>query len=97
MARKMTKAEAGRLGGKATYRKYGPDHMSRIGARGFERYAEIHHGGCAERAAFALDKAGRMAAFKDWTPPTFSGASVRCATCGREIKSYCPTCDPIPF
>ena len=40
MARKrrkpLTKAEAGRLGGKATVRKYGPEHMRKIGKAGFQ-------------------------------------------------------------
>lgn len=30
----MTKAEAGRLGGLATSRKYGPDYMAALGRRG---------------------------------------------------------------
>lgn len=30
----MTKAESGRLGGKATVKKHGKDYMSEIGARG---------------------------------------------------------------
>jgi hypothetical protein len=33
--KKLTKAEAGRLGGKATVRKYGPEHMRKIGKAGF--------------------------------------------------------------
>lgn len=32
----MTKAEAGRLGGKATVKKYGKDHMADIGQKGAE-------------------------------------------------------------
>jgi hypothetical protein len=32
---KLTKAEAGRLGGKSTVRKYGPEHMRAIGKAGF--------------------------------------------------------------
>ena len=35
----LTKAEAGRLGGKATVRKYGPEHMRRIGKAGFQAFA----------------------------------------------------------
>ena len=35
----LTKAEAGRLGGKATVRKYGPEHMQRIGKAGFQAFA----------------------------------------------------------
>jgi general stress protein YciG len=31
----MTRQEAGRLGGRATFARHGPDHMARIGARGF--------------------------------------------------------------
>ena len=32
----MTKAQAGRLGGKATAEKYGKEHMAEIGKRGAE-------------------------------------------------------------
>ena len=32
----MTKAEAGRLGGKATAKKYGNEHMAEIGKKGAE-------------------------------------------------------------
>ena len=35
----LTKAEAGRFGGKATVRKYGPEHMRRIGKAGFQGLA----------------------------------------------------------
>ena len=35
----LTKAEAGRLGGKATVRKYGHEHMRRIGKAGFQGLA----------------------------------------------------------
>jgi hypothetical protein len=35
--RKLTKAEAGRLGGKATVRKYGQEHMRKLGKAGFAR------------------------------------------------------------
>jgi hypothetical protein len=31
----LTRAEAGRLGGKSTVRKYGPEHMRAIGKAGF--------------------------------------------------------------
>ena len=34
MARKMSKAEAGRLGGKATVAKYGNEYMTDIASRG---------------------------------------------------------------
>ncbi len=34
MTRKMTKAEAGRLGGLRTVQKYGRSHMSKIGKKG---------------------------------------------------------------
>lgn len=33
--KKLTKAEAGRLGGKSIVRKYGPEHMRAIGKAGF--------------------------------------------------------------
>jgi hypothetical protein len=36
----MSKAEAGRLGGKATVAKHGTEHMSTIGKRGFDMLVE---------------------------------------------------------
>ena len=39
MAKKLTKAEAGRRGGLATVRKYGPEHMRTIGKAGFQAFA----------------------------------------------------------
>jgi hypothetical protein len=33
--KKLTKAEAGRLGGKSTVRRHGPEHMRAIGKAGF--------------------------------------------------------------
>ena len=44
----MTTAEAGRLGGRATRRRYGLEHYRLIGARGGQRLAEPVRG--AERA-----------------------------------------------
>lgn len=35
---KMSKSEAGRLGGLATYKKYGNGYMSMIGKRGAEKF-----------------------------------------------------------
>lgn len=35
---KMTKSQAGRLGGLATFRKYGSGYMSRIGKRGAKSF-----------------------------------------------------------
>ena len=41
----MTESEAGRLGGKATLKKYGKGHMSKIGKRGsdttWDRYKMV--------------------------------------------------------
>jgi hypothetical protein len=37
--KKLTKAEAGRLGGKATVKRYGPEHMRTIGKAGFQAFA----------------------------------------------------------
>lgn len=39
MAEKMSKAQAGQLGGLATVRRYGPEYMRAIGKRGA---AELH-------------------------------------------------------
>lgn len=36
----MTRSEAGRLGGKATFQKYGSEHFSRIGKAGFAALRE---------------------------------------------------------
>jgi hypothetical protein len=36
----LTKAEAGRKGGKSTVRKYGVEHMRRIGKAGFQAFAK---------------------------------------------------------
>jgi hypothetical protein len=38
--KKLTKAEAGRKGGKATVRKYGKEHMRTIGKAGFQAFAK---------------------------------------------------------
>jgi hypothetical protein len=35
----LTKAEAGRLGGKSTVRRYGKEHMRTIGKAGFQAFA----------------------------------------------------------
>ena len=37
----MTTAEAGRLGGRATRRRYGLEHYRRLGALGGQRLAEL--------------------------------------------------------
>lgn len=36
----MTKSEAGRLGGRTTFEKYGSDHMRRIGKEGAKKFYE---------------------------------------------------------
>lgn len=38
----MNKAEAGRLGGLATARKYGKDHMIRIGQKGAYKFWSLY-------------------------------------------------------
>lgn len=38
----MTKAEAGSLGGKQTFKRYGREHMKRIGANGARRFHELY-------------------------------------------------------
>lgn len=54
MAKKMSKSEAGRLGGISTFRKYGKDHMSKIGAVGgfvmHEKYDLVPY----QRSDFAI-------------------------------------------
>ena len=48
MGNRMTKSQAGRLGGLATFKKYGKEHMSDIGTRGAEttwtRYSKSPYG-----------------------------------------------------
>jgi uncharacterized protein len=118
MKRKMTRQEAGRLGGKATARKYdrahfqeigrrggqttleryGSEEMARRGANGFRSYAEKYHGGCAERAAFALAKAGRVQLV--WRQTDLEFPISYCVKCGEYYKWTCPKChrdDPVPF
>lgn len=41
----MSRSEAGRLGGQATYRKHGSAHMQRIGRLGFKALATFARGG----------------------------------------------------
>jgi hypothetical protein len=97
---KMSKREAGRLGGRATVEKYGRRHMSEIGARGFAMYALRHHNNNYEAAAFALQKAkeGRFEAFpcRSWDRSAVDvpGVRVNCGNCQREIKQC--NC-PVPF
>ena len=46
----MTRQESGRLGGRATFQRYGRPHMSAIGRRGFEATVARHWAG--DRAAY---------------------------------------------
>ncbi len=103
---KLTKSEAGRLGWEALKRKLGSRkavsaEMARRGARGFASYAHRHHGGNAERAAFALAKAGRMEAFP--TPRALNLPDNPCRVCLCENQtlsaSRCPSCHGyvVPF
>jgi hypothetical protein len=47
----MTVREAGRLGGRKTWEKYGPEHFERLGARGAARARELVRRGKALEAA----------------------------------------------
>jgi hypothetical protein len=58
----MTKSEAGRLGGKATYKRHGRDHMSKIGKRGFKRLCCKFLLHSRRRALEYLNGKGRMKA-----------------------------------
>jgi hypothetical protein len=68
--RKLTKAEAGRLGGKATVKKYGPEHMRTIGKAGFQalRRKFGFMGGSGRGALRWLNKQGRIPAAPDPDP-----------------------------
>ncbi|MEM8859342.1 MAG: hypothetical protein AAGD96_13530 [Chloroflexota bacterium] len=48
MSQKMTKAQAGSLGGKATVRKYGREHMATIGEIGFQVTTDKYFNGDRE-------------------------------------------------
>jgi hypothetical protein len=65
--KKLTKAEAGRLGGKATVKKYGPEHMRTIGKAGFAalRRKFGFMGGSGRGALRWLNKQGRIPAAPD--------------------------------
>jgi hypothetical protein len=45
MSKPMSKAEAGRLGGRATFARHGSSHMRMIGKRGFAAPATFARGG----------------------------------------------------
>lgn len=68
--KKLTKAEAGRLGGKATVKKYGPEHMRTIGKSGFAalRRKFGFMGGSGRGALRWLNKKGRIPAAPDPDP-----------------------------
>jgi hypothetical protein len=68
--KKLTKAEAGRLGGKATAKKYGPEHMRTIGKAGFAalRRKFGFMGGSGRGALRWLNKRGRIPAAPDPDP-----------------------------
>ena len=51
--KKLTKAEAGRMGGKATVRKYGTEHMRSIGKAGFAAFAASSDSWAGGRGASA--------------------------------------------
>ncbi len=75
--------------------------MARRGARGFAMYAHRHHGGNAERAAFALAKAGKMEAFPTPAPYNLPENPTRVCLCNDTnfSASRCPTCNgyTVPF
>jgi hypothetical protein len=55
-------AALGRLGGKATFDRYGRDHMSRIGKIGFARFATFARGGRSQTLAVLAGR-GKIAPF----------------------------------
>ncbi len=108
-ASKMSRSEAGRLGWEALKakllakggRKALSAEMARRGSRGFASYAHKHHGGCAERAAFALAKAGRMEAFPMPKALNLPDNPTRVCLCENQTfsASRCPSCSGyvVPF
>lgn len=39
----MTKQQAGRLGGRSTYKRHGRQHMQTIGRKGAEQFHKLYH------------------------------------------------------
>jgi len=62
-ARKLSKAECGRLGGRATVERHGVEHMRAIGRKGFKALATFVRGG-RQGALNRLVGKGRLAYFR---------------------------------
>ncbi len=99
-------ARRGRLGWEALKRNLGSkkavsEHMARIGAKGFKVYKDRYHNGNAEKAAFALAKAGKMEAFPTPAPLDLPENPCRVCLCEDQTlsASRCPTCNgySVPF
>ena len=58
----LSMRERGRLGGKATFEKYGKEHMSKIGKKGFKRLCTHFFLNSRRRALEHLNAKGRMKA-----------------------------------
>jgi hypothetical protein len=56
----MTPQEAGKLGGLATFRKHGKEHMARIGKLGFNAYVKKHCGNVRKAGAQWLSSQGKI-------------------------------------
>jgi hypothetical protein len=56
----MTPQESGKLGGLATFRKHGKEHMARIGRLGFNAYVKKHCGGIRKSGARWLAGQGKI-------------------------------------
>lgn len=64
----MTKSEAGRLGGAATFARHGAAHMAAIGRKGFDAYARKFSFAAGGRKA-ALAKMLSRGKIKPFRPP----------------------------
>lgn len=68
--KKMTKAQAGRIGGMTTRKRHGIEHFRAIGRKGFQATCERHHGG--DRRAMLNELIKRGLASMD--PAPWNGA-----------------------
>ena len=87
----LTKAEAGRLGGKATVRKYGPEHMRTIGKAGFQAFArKLGYMGGSRLGAIQWLQRNRK--FPGMTPVQHAAPRCDGSTCA--LGSSCEPKDP---
>lgn len=94
--RKLTKAEAGKLGGLTTLYRHGVEHFQLAGEKGFRVFCEKNNL-CAEQALFKLAKMGRIkidwARFQKSVPAGKDGVTRICmCTSGAFAGKTCWEC-----